>query len=207
MNLAVFGATGTVGRLVVEQALAAGHQVTAVTRSRTKITTSHEHLRVVEADPLDPDQVTPALAGTDAVIIAIGGGAKGGVRGPSTVAIIEAMQRAGVRRLICQSTLGTGDSRSQLNFWWKYVMFGLLLRRAYADHELQEDAVRRSGLDWTIVRPSAFTDGPRTSGYHRDLDRVPGKLTLKISRADVAEYLVGQLTDDSSRFEAVGISY
>ncbi len=206
MNIAVFGATGTVGRLVVEQALAADHHVTAVTRNRTKINTAHARLTVVEADPLDPDQLTPALTGSDAVIIAIGGGAKGGVRGPSTVAIIEAMRRAGVRRLVCQSTLGVGDSRTHLDFWWKYVMFGLLLRRAYRDHQVQEDAVRRSGLDWTIVRPSAFTDGPRTGAYQHGFGE-SAELTLKISRADVAEFLVTQVTDESTQLQTVGISY
>jgi putative NADH-flavin reductase len=206
MNLAVFGATGTVGRHVVEQALAAGHTVTAVTRDRTKITTRHDRLTVTEADPLDPEQLAPALAGADAVIVAIGGGSKGGVRGPATAAIVEAMQRSGVRRLICQSTFGTGDTRPQLDFWWRYIMFGLLLRKAYADHELQEDIVRRSGLDWTIVRPTAFTDGPRTGAYQRDVDPST-KITFKISRADVADHLIDQLADDSARHRAVGISY
>ncbi|MFC7620419.1 NAD(P)-dependent oxidoreductase [Microlunatus sp. GCM10028923] len=206
MNITVIGATGTVGRLVVEQALDAGHAVTAVTRDRTKITLRAERLTVVEADPLDPDQLTPALTGTEAVIVALGAGAKGGVRAAGTIAVIEAMRRAGVRRLICQSTLGTGDSRPHLTFWWRYIMFGLLLRKAYADHELQEAAVRTSGLDWTIVRPAAFTDGPRTGIYQHDFDTRAG-LTLKISRADVADFLIGRLTDESSLHKAPGLSY
>lgn len=206
MNVTVIGATGTVGRLVVQQALDAGHAVTAVTRDRSRISTRSERLTVVEADPLDPDQLAPALAGTDAVIVALGAGAKGGVRGAGTVAVIEAMRRAGVRRLICQSTLGAGDSRPQLNFWWRYIMFGLLLRKAYADHEVQEAAVRESGLDWTIVRPAAFTDGARTGVYQHDFD-TRADLTLKISRADVADFLISTLTDESSLHKAPGISY
>jgi len=71
---------------------------------------------------------------------------------------VEAMREAGVRRLVCQSTLGVGSSGQHLTFWWRYVMFGALLRRAFADHVAQEAVVEASGLDWTIVRPSAFTD-------------------------------------------------
>lgn len=206
MNIAIFGATGSVGRLAVDQALAAGHAVIAVTRDRTKITTRHDRLQVVQADPLDADQVAPALAGCDAVVVAIGGGAKGGVRAPGTAAIIEAMRRAGVRRLISLSTLGAGDSRPHLNFWWRYVMFGLLLRRAYADHQDQEARVLDSGLNWTLVRPSAFTDGPRTGTYQKSFGD-DAQLSHEISRADVADFLVSQIDDKTYLRKAVAISY
>lgn len=206
MHIAVFGATGSVGRPTVEQALAAGHRVTAFTRDRTRIGLDHERLTVVEADAFDVDRTAPALAGVDAVVVAIGAGAKGAVRGPGTGAIIEAMRRAGVRRLICQSTLGAGDSRPHLNFWWRFVMFGLLLRRAYADHEDQEARVEASDLDWTLVRPAAFTDGPRTGVYQYGFGD-DARITLKISRADVADFLISQLTDDRYLRRAVSLSY
>lgn len=206
MKVIVFGATGTVGRLVVEQALQEGHEVTAFTRNPARMAQRHEHLQVAQGDATDPEAVQRAMAQQDAVIVTLGAGRKGNVRADGTRTIVEAMARTGVRRLICQSTLGVGDSRGNLNFLWKYVMFGLLLRAAYDDHVRQEEYVKRSDLDWTIVRPSAFTDGPRTGRYERDFgtDR---KTKLKISRADVADFLVAQLTDTTYLHRTPAISY
>jgi putative NADH-flavin reductase len=206
MKVIVFGATGTVGRLVVEQALQEGHEVTAFTRNPARMPQQHERLQIAQGDVTDLDAVQRAVAGHDAVVVTLGAGRKGDLRADGTRTVIEAMRRTGVRRLICQSTLGVGDSRANLNFLWKYVMFGLLLRAAYDDHVRQEEHVERSDLDWTIVRPSAFTNGPRTGRYERDFgtDR---KTKLKISRADVADFLVAQLTDTTYLHRKPAISY
>lgn len=206
MRITVFGATGSVGRHVVEQALAAGHEVTAYTRDAARVTTQDERLRVVEGDVLDPRGVQAAMEGVDAVVIALGDGRKGNVRAEGTRTVIDAMRCSGVRRLVCNSTLGVGESRGNLNFVWKYVMFGLLLRGAYADHVRQEELVRESGLDWTIVRPGAFTDGPSTGDYRSGFGG-DERATLKISRADVAGFLVGQVGDDAHLHDAVSLSY
>ncbi|WP_431957065.1 NAD(P)-dependent oxidoreductase [Nocardia lijiangensis] len=207
MKIAVFGATGTVGRLVVEQALEQGHEVTAFTRNSAGITQRHERLRVVEGDVFDTHQAERAVAGQDAVVIALGDGRKGLVRFGGTKSVVEAMHRTGVKRLICQSTLGVGDSRDNLNFLWKHLLFGMLLRRAYNDHIAQEEYVRASNLEWTIVRPSAFTDGPRTGSYRRDFPGSERGLTLKISRADIADFLLEQLTDSTYLHRTPGISH
>lgn len=207
MKIAVFGATGSVGRLVVEQALEQGHEVTAFTRNAAGVTQRHERLRVVEGDVFDTHQAEKAVAGQDAVVIALGDGRKGKVRFGGTKAVVDAMHRTGVQRLICQSTLGVGDSRDNLNFLWKHVLFGMLLRRAYNDHVQQEAYVRSSGLDWTIVRPSAFTGGPRTGSYRRAFPGSERGLTLKIARADIAEFLLEQLTDSTYLHQAPGISH
>lgn len=179
MKLIIFGATGTVGRHVVEQALRQGHEVTAFTRDPLRVKYRHARLQVTQGDVTDHVAVAAAVAGQDAVIVTLGAGRKGGVRAAGTAAIVAAMRRTGVRRLIVQSTLGAGDSRANLNFWWKRIMFGLLLRPAYADHQQQERHVLGSDLDWTIVRPGAFTDGPRTGRYRsRAEDRIedrPGR--------------------------------
>jgi putative NADH-flavin reductase len=206
MKVIVFGATGTVGKLVVEQALQEGHEVTAFTRNPARMPQRHERLQVAQGDVTDLDAVRGAILEHDAVIVTLGAGRKGDVRAEGTRTIIEAMGRTGVRRLICQSTLGVGDSRANLNFLWKYVMFGLLLRAAYDDHVRQEEYVKRSDLDWTIVRPSAFTDGPRTGRYERDFGK-DRKTKLKISRADVADFLVAQLTDATYMHRTPAISY
>ncbi|MBH0778172.1 NAD(P)-dependent oxidoreductase [Nocardia bovistercoris] len=206
MRIAVFGATGTVGRHVVEQALERGHDVTAFTRNAAGVTRQDARLRVVEGDVLDATAAERAVTGQDAVIVTLGDGRKGAVRFAGTRAIVEAMGRAGVRRLICQSTLGVGESRQNLNFVWKHVMFGLLLRKAYDDHVRQETLVRAADLDWTIVRPSAFTDGPRTGAYRRDIPGDATGLTLRIARADIAEFLLDQLTDTANVLRTPGIS-
>lgn len=206
MKLIIFGATGTVGTLVVDQALEQGHEVTAFTRDPAKVERRHDRLAVVGGDVMNVEAVTDAVAGHDAVIVTLGAGRSGGVRAPGTRAIIDAMRATGVRRLIVQSTMGAGDSRSNLNFFWKRIMFGLLLRPAYADHQEQERIVRNSDVDWTIVRPGAFTDGPRTGAYRREIGP-DEKSQLKIARADVADFLLTQVDDDTYVRRTPAISY
>jgi len=117
------------------------------------------------------------------------------------------MKKQGIKRLICQSSLGVGDSKGTLNFFWKYIMFGLLLKKAYRDHEVQEKYVMESDLDWTITRPAAFTDGPRTGQYKVGFPGDAKGLTLKISRADVADLIMRELTGANYLRKAVGQSY
>jgi len=117
------------------------------------------------------------------------------------------MEKAGVSRFICLSTLGVGNSRTNLNFFWKHLMFGLLLRRAYADHVSQENYVKESRLDWTIVRPGAFTDGNRTGVYRHGFPGTDKTIKGKVSRADVADFMLKQLTDRTYLHETPGLSY
>ena len=207
MKLIIFGATGSVGRHLVEQAWAQGHQVTAFVRDPSALDAPHQDLALQVGDVFDREAVADAVRGQDAVLIALGAGRKGTVRSVGTGHIIAAMKRHGVRRLICQSTLGAGDSRPLLTFFWKRIMFGLLLREAYADHEAQEALVRNSGLDWTIVRPGAFTDGPVTGAYKHGFPPTETDLELKISRADVASFMLRQLTGTAYLHRAPGLSY
>ena len=207
LRLAVIGATGTIGREIVAQALDAGHAVTALVRTPSKLEIEHPDLTVIEGSALSVDSVTEAVRGHDAVLLTMGGGLRGTTRSDGTRATIRAMQATGVRRLICQTTLGAGDSRANLNLWWKYVMFGLLLRGAYRDHHVQEDLVRASGLDWTIIRPAAFTDGERTGEYRHGFGPGATGLTLTISRKDVADFMLSQLGSDAYLHQAPGQSY
>lgn len=207
MKLAIFGATGSVGTHLVRQALELGHEVTAFTRNPGGITPPHQNLSIAGGDVRDAGAVASAVAGQDAVLIALGDGRAGTIREPGTRTAIEAMRRGGVRRLVCQSTLGVGESDGNLNFLWRRVMFGLLLRAAFADHVRQEQAVRESGLDWTIVRPAAFTDGPRTGSYRHGFAGDDRTTRLKISRADLAAFLLEQLDDATYLRRTPGISY
>jgi putative NADH-flavin reductase len=207
MKILIFGATGTIGRELVTQALELGHTVTAFARDPSKLAISNANLQIFEGDVMDSASVDRVVVGHEAVLIALGAGISGQVRSTGTRNIIKAMQNSGVRRLICLSSLGVGDSRGNLNFFWKYLMFGMLLRAAFADHISQEDHVIGSGLDWTIVRPAAYTDGERTGSYRHGFPGTEKGLKLKISRADVAEFVLNQLTDNSYIRMTPGISY
>jgi len=206
MNVIIFGATGTLGRHLVDQALSQGNQVTAFARHPEKLGLHNDNLHYQAGDVLDAQAVASAVDGHDAVLIALGAGRKGGVRAGGTANVIDAMKRHGVKRLICLSTLGAGDSRTLLNFFWKRIMFGLLLRAAYADHEMQEKLVRQSGLDWTLVRPSAFVDGAATGRYQHGALATAAGLKLKIARADVAGFMLRQLTDKGYLHQAPALS-
>lgn len=207
MKLLIFGSTGSVGRQVVNQALEQGHAVTAFARDATKLGIGHNNLQFAEGDVMDPASVETAVQGHDAVLCSLGAGRKGSVRAEGTRNIISAMEKAGVRRFICQSTLGVGDSRGNLNVLWKYIMFGLLLRPAYADHVSQENYVTQSHLDWTIVRPAAFTDGEYTGQYRHGFPGTDKTTKLEISRADVADFMLKQLLDDTYLHKTPGLSY
>lgn len=206
MRITVLGATGSVGRHILDQAVAGGHEVTALVRDPARLP-ARAGLTVVTGDAREPADVVRAVTGADAVVVALGAGRAAGVRETGTRTAIEAMRACGVRRLVCLSTLGAGDSRANLNFVWKYVMFGLLLRGAYADHQRQEEVVRASGLDWTLIRPSAYTDGPRTGDYRYGFGFEATGLTLQVSRADVAEAILRAVSDADRIGRAVSVSY
>ena len=199
MKVVVFGATGTVGRCLVDQALSQNHQVTALARRPEKIGQSHEDLRVVEGDVLDIALVKNTVQGHDVVLCALGTPVtnKEKLRASGTRNIVRAMEETGVDRLVCLSARGVGDSRDILPFRWKYLLIPLLARHTYADHELQESYVRNSRLDWVIVRPGGFSDAVLTSSYRHGFTAADKSLKLKISRADVADFMLSQLADNT----------
>ncbi|MFD2893948.1 NAD(P)-dependent oxidoreductase [Sphingobacterium arenae] len=207
MNIIVFGATGTVGTEIVKQALEKGYDVTAFLRNPEKMTSlNHPNLRVYTGDVTNAEEVKNAVKNHDAVFCALGDGRIGKIRALGTLNIVHAMNSVSVRKLICLSTLGIGDSYGNLNFIWKHIMFGMLLKKAFNDHKLQEEYIRNSDLDYTIVRPSALTDGAITRGYAIGFDEKYKKLNLKISRADVADFMLRQLHRDDYLKKAVSIS-
>ncbi len=208
MKLIIFGSTGSVGRHLVDQALKQGHTVTAFARTPTVLNITHPKLSLIAGDVFDSQAVADAIQTHDGVMITLGSSKlTGNLRSQGTKNIIHAMEKHGVKRLICQTTLGVGESRSNLNFFWKYLMFGILLRNVLKDHEVQEDTVKRSSLEWTIVRPAAFIDGPATGIYKQGFGSVEKKLTLKISRADVANFMLEQLHSDKYLHWTPGLSY
>ncbi len=209
MKITIFGSTGGTGRELVRLALDHGHTVTAFARDEAKLADMRNNqLRVVQGDVLDPSTVLEGVAGQEAVFSAIGAGReRTQLRENGTSNIVESMERAGVKRLVSLSSLGIGDSRSNLPFVLRYVIFPTLLRHTMADHERQERVIRQSDLDWTIVRPAYLTDGPLTGTYLHGFSVTERKLKGKISRADVADFMLKQLEDSRYVHETPGLSY
>ena len=209
MNLLIFGATGGTGRQLVEQALEAGHTVTAFVRTPAKLPLQHPNLRLVQGNVLDYASVLAAMPGQEAVLSALGAPAaqKDAVRSAGTRNILQAMESLGVRRFICLTTMGMGDSREALPFSYKYLIVPLFLRSAFADSEVQENYIRQSQVEWTIARPATLTNGRRTGSYRHGFPATERGLKIKISRADVADFMLKQLHDSSYVRQAASLSY
>jgi putative NADH-flavin reductase len=209
MKIVVFGATGGTGRELVTQALEKGHHVTALARSPEKLADfEHPELEVIPGDVLERADVERAVEGQDAVLCAIGTGAqRTTLREDGTRIIVGAMQKAGVSRLVCLSSLGVGDSRANLPFFTKHVIVGIFLRHAFADHARQEAVVSKSALNWTIVRPPHLKEGPRTGDYRQGFPPTDRDIRGWISRADVADFMLKTVTGDTYRRQTPGISY
>jgi len=209
MKLIIFGSTGNTGRQVITQALEQGHEVTAVARSPEKLDQKHEKLQVIKGNVLDFASVERAIQGQDVVLCTLGLPPmdKSNLRANGTKNIIRAMEKTGVKRFICQSSDGVGDSRDTLPFLMKYLIVPFMLRRAFADHEIQENYIKESQLDWIIVRPVALTDGEHTGSYKHGYTVDNETVKFKISRADTADFMLKQLADNNYLHKTPSISY
>jgi putative NADH-flavin reductase len=221
MKLTIFAATGGIGRHLLEQAVAAGHDVTAVVRDPKKLT---QNVRVVSADLAAPDlgALKSAVAGADAVLSGLGPRtlSEAGITSRGTRAIVEAMKATDARRIVVVSAapIGTVPSPGRPNpprhdpgegFFMRHLlspMIKTVLRKHYADLALMEDILRDSGLDWTVMRPPALTNKPLTRNYRTAHGQnLRGGLT--ISRADVADMMLRVLEQPETISQAIGIAY
>jgi putative NADH-flavin reductase len=202
MKATIFGVSGAAGTCLVDQALKAGHEVTAVVRDPARMMVpAHEELRVLAADVMDSAEITPAIAGAGAVITAIGphGTARSTLRADSTRSIMQAMRKAGARRLLVISGSVVADEGESfyLRYLLKPVARRTFLRHPYADFVATEHEVRASDLDWTIVRPPSLNNRPGTGRYRQAVDRSL-RHCFGISRADLAVALIGMLADPAT---------
>ncbi len=187
MKIAVFGASGRTGILIVYQALHQGHQVTAFTRNLTRVTINHKNLTTLEGDVLDPAAVSAAIEGSDAVLCALGvdHNKPTTVLSDATLNIVKAMHDTGVKRLVCMSSAGLLGNDG--GFWFGKVIMPLFLRHVFADKKRQAEVIRNSGLEWVIVRPVGLTDSPKTGSYKVN-PGIPTSWT--VPRADVADFMI-----------------
>jgi putative NADH-flavin reductase len=199
-NILIIGASRGIGLETVKLALKAGHSVRALSRTATAIRLRDRRLEKLDGNALDPDTIEQALVGVDAVIQTLGVPSApkqilSGTRLFSTATriLVDAMEARAVKRLICVTGLGAGDSRGHGGPLYNAALC-IFLGRVYADKGVQERIIRRSRLDWTIVRPTILTNGPRT-GKYRVLVNPRDWTSGFISRADVADFIVRQIDD------------
>lgn len=202
MKLTVIGGSQGTGAQVAIAAQRAGHDVTVVSRSgRTPA-----HTTAVVGDATEPQVVREAIAGADAVVVAVGA-ARGRKQQRTAVtrAVIAAMKDVGVRRLLVQSSLGAGDSARQMPVPFRQLM-QVLLAKPLSDHNEQERAVRESGLDWTIVRPTGLRNSPPTGSVRTLEVSAEGTLGGQVPRIDLADFMLRALEDESTIRKAYGVS-
>jgi len=192
MRIALFGATGATGRLVITEALRQRHAAWAFTRRRESWLLGRPGLLPVLGELSDAGAVTRALAARDAVIVALGHreDSPPDLLERSVARILDGMQLHRVRRVIYLSALGVGDSRDVSSVYGR-LLRPLFFARAHRDHERAEALIRASGLDWTIVRPPRLTDGP-AEGYEVNPSRLG--FAAHLPRLDLARFLVDQLS-------------
>ena len=208
MKILVIGATGPTGRELVAQGMALGHQITAAVR-KPESADLPPGTNVVRADVTDAASLAAAVAGQDAVVSSLGTKA---FRKPTTLFsqgttnLLAAMKQFGVRRLVCITGIGAGDSKGHGGFLYDRIIQPLLLEEIYQDKDRQETIVRQSGLDWTLVRPGRLTNGPQT-GRFRELSDLDGITVGKISRSDVAGFILAPLEDRNTFARTITLSY
>lgn len=194
-SILVLGATGGTGRLIVSQAVARGHHVTALVRSAEKAS-GLTGARLVTGDARDEAALRAALKGQDAVLSALGTPASPfrevTLLSTAARALVAAMRAERVSRLIAITGIGAGDSAGHGGFLFDRVIFPLLLRHVYADKDRQEAIIRDSGLDWVLVRPAVLNDKPGR-GAVRALEDLSGFQGGSIAREDVARFVVDQV--------------
>ena len=204
MKIIVFGASGGVGQAVVQQALSAGHEITAFVRDSGKIPFQNALLTIVQGDGLDEEAVSNAIKGHDAVLCCVGSRGMGATTLMSDIVrhIISGMNKNEVKRIAYVASAGihkelTGISGS---------IVGFILRNVLADHRRAYELLEKSGIEWTIARPMQLTNGEQTSTYRESFTGIPNG-GMKISRADVAHFLLKSLSDDAYINKSVALVY
>lgn len=210
MHVAIVGATGGTGRQLVAQALERGWSVTALVRNPRRLPIRHENLRVVVGNVFDVEALREAIRGSDAVVSALGHKRwfyPNRILSAGTQNIINVMRDERVRRFVCETSLGVGDSFGRMGLWYTLFVVPFILPLYYWDKNRQERVIRDSGLDWVIVRPAALTNGSKRGRYRHGPHVGSWILTLRISRADVADFMLNQLSDDRYHRSTPAIAY
>ena len=208
-RLLIVGATGGTGRELVGQALERGYTVTAFVRDPSKISVEHRGLTVIRGDVLAGTSLDAAMRGQEAVLCALGHRRYFGpsrILSEGTRNLLRSMEAHAVSRLVCETSLGIGDSAGRMGLYYTLFVIPVILPFYFWDKTRQERLIAESGVEWVVVRPSALTNGAMR-GNHRHGSSVGSfLLTERISRADVAEFMLNQLESDAYLRATVGVS-
>jgi len=211
LNILVIGANGGIGKQAVEIALQAGHKVIALLRNPAKLAITHPNLQIIKGDVMSPETFEDYLEGKDAVISALGTNT---IRKPTILYsegnknLLKAMKKKGVRRafFILASAI---EISPVLPFYVrlaeKYIV-QKILRHMYDDLLLMEDIIKETDIDWTIMRPPRLTDKPATGKYRFAINSFL-KNCLSISRADVAHFMINNITNEATYRTTIEIGY
>ncbi|MFC0514279.1 NAD(P)-dependent oxidoreductase [Mucilaginibacter angelicae] len=213
-HILILGGNGGIGKQCINEALANGHYVTAVLRTPSKLDLAHPNLKIVKGDVTDPLSFIEYVGHSNAVISAIG--VSGGITGDKptslysegAVNILGAMQKVGVKRVffISASALDVSPVLPLFARLLARYVIQKLLKYMYADLRIMETRVKESGLDWTIIRPPQLVDKPTTGNYRIALNTFL-KNGLKISRADVAHFIIANIANEETYKATVEIAY
>ncbi|HSR42032.1 MAG TPA: SDR family oxidoreductase [Longimicrobiales bacterium] len=200
-SVLVVGATGGTGRHLVTQALERGYRVTAFVRDPSRLGIDHPRLEVARGDVLDPASVQAAMRGQDAVLCALGHSRYFGptrILSEGTHNLLRAMEEHGATRLVCETSLGIGDSAGRMGLYYTLFVIPVVLPFYFWDKTRQERAIAGSGLEWVIVRPGVLTDGEGRGTCRHGSDVGSYLWTVRVRRADVAAFMLDQLAPDAA---------
>ncbi len=210
MKILIIGSTGGTGRQLVSQALARGYIVTAFTRKISRVKLSHDRLKITEGNVLDIDSLTKAVHNQDAVLCALGHKRwfyPTKILSEGTKNILSAMEQNNVKRFICETSLGLGDSMGRMGIYYTFFVIPFILPFYFWDKRKQESIIKLSELDWTIIRPGALNNR-KVRGKYRTGKKIGNWFyTVGVSRADVADFMLNQLEDPKYIHSTPGICW
>jgi len=209
-RILVVGATGGTGRQLVEQGLARGYAVTALARNPAALQIDHPQLTVIQGDVLDYGSVETAMLGQQAVVCALGHKRffyPTRILSAGTSNILRAMEAQQVPRLICETSLGIGDSAGRMGLYYTLFTIPVILPFYFWDKTRQERVIAASSVDWVIIRPGALKNAAKRDGLRHGRGVGNFLSTVSISRADVADFMLEQLESNTYLGTAPGVSW